>query len=207
MSDPGLKELFLQKAQLLSSVTVSVGSFDEALAYAVKVCEGKEACQLISPGCDLPLSGNAQGLCDQKQQKVLAAPQFDPEHLARLTTLCAEQGMACIQSGMRDRLAGIDVGMCQALWGIAETGTCVIESSSEEVRLATMVCETLVIILPVSKIVHRSEDIADQMTARMQNPPCTLAFITGPSRTADIERVLTIGVHGPLEAHVVLLEE
>lgn len=128
MSDPGLKELFLQKAQLLSSVTVSVGSFDEALAYAVKVCEGKEACQLISPGCDLPLSGNAQGLCDQKQQKVLAAPQFDPEHLARLTTLCAEQGMACIQSGMRDRLAGIDVGMCQALWGIAETGTCVIES-------------------------------------------------------------------------------
>lgn len=207
MSDPDLKELFLQKAQVLSSITVSVSSPAEALAYAVDICERKPACQLIAPGCELPLSESGQALCDQKQQKVLAAPEFSPEELADLERLCAEQGMACIASGMRERLAGVDVGLCRALWGVAETGTCVVESSSEEVRLATSLCETVVIVLPVSQIVRRAEDIADEMTARMKTPPCNLAFITGPSRTADIERVLTIGVHGPLEAHIVLLED
>jgi len=207
MSDPGLKELFLQKAQVLSSITVNVSTPAEALAYAVDICERKQACQLIVSGCELPLSGSGQALCDQKQQKVLAAPGFAPEELADLERLCAEKGMACIEHGMRERLAGIDVGLCRALWGIAETGTCVVESSSEEVRLATSVCETVVIVLPVSRIVGRAEDIEEEMTARMKNPPCNLAFITGPSRTADIERVLTIGVHGPLEAHIVLLED
>ncbi len=41
----------------------------------------------------------------------------------------------------------------------------------------------------------------------MESPPSYVAFITGASRTADIERVLTIGVHGPQELHVLLLKD
>jgi L-lactate dehydrogenase complex protein LldG len=91
--------------------------------------------------------------------------------------------------------------------GIAETGTLVISCPSEEMRLATMICEYHVC------VVHRSAIIADAFTAEqlllkhMCKTPNYMAFITGASRTADIERVLALGVHGPLELHILLLEE
>jgi len=99
------------------------------------------------------------------------------------------------------------VGLTMADYGIAETGTLVIGSRDENLRLATMLCDIHVAVLPVSGIREQAEDIADQMTAWMQTGGDYTAFITGASRTADIERVLAIGVHGPLELHILLLED
>ena len=207
MSDAGLKERFIEKAQFVSAYVTPADSFEKALVYAVDVCERKEACQLLVSGCELPVSDTAQALCETKQQKIVAAPALDKKNFTKLSKLCAKKGLACLETGMRDHVAGIDVGISVAEFGLAETGTCVVVSDSEEVRLASMLCETHVIILPVSRLRESSFDIQDWMVDLMKKPPSYLAFVTGASRTADIERVLALGVHGPLELHVVLVED
>ena len=112
-----------------------------------------------------------------------------------------------IERGLRDHLEGIDIGFTIADYGIAETGTLVLNSSSEEVRLATMISEIHVAVLAVSRIRETSYDLESELKRFMQSPADYTAFITGASRTADIERVLTLGVHGPLELHILLLED
>ncbi len=82
-----------------------------------------------------------------------------------------------------------------------------LDSRSEDLRLATMLAETHVAVLPVSRLRPDSLALEAEMRRLMDSPPSYLAFITGASRTADIERVLTIGVHGPQELHLLILED
>ncbi len=106
----------------------------------------------------------------------------------------------------KDRAAG-SVGVVRAARGIAATGTCVVETDDEETRLETMLPETSVILLKKGDIVADLPAVADYLRARQSDGKVSYtSFITGPSRTADIERVGAIGVHGPLALHVILLE-
>ena len=98
-------------------------------------------------------------------------------------------------------------GITGVNFAIADTGTIVLESTDEAIRLATTLPERHFALLDPRKIV------ADGLAAvpplrrlQQQRPRSFLAYISGPSRTADIERVLTIGVHGPCELHILLLE-
>jgi len=71
-----------------------------------------------------------------------------------------------------------------------------------------MLAETHVAILPAEKIQPEAGSIADEVNALLQtDAPAYTTFITGASRTADIERVLAIGVHGPQELHILIREE
>lgn len=200
-------ELFTEKATAVSAVVTEVKTPVDALDYVVDICEKKEACQLLASGCEAPLSDKAEALCGAKQEKVIAAPGLDEKLFKQLKTRCDKKGFKLIDSGMREHLAGIDIGFTEVQHGIAETGTVVVESSSEELRLATMVSEIHVALLPKSRIVDDSYDIEDYLLGAMKKTPNYHAFITGASRTADIERVLALGVHGPLELHILLLED
>lgn len=99
------------------------------------------------------------------------------------------------------------VGTVSAARGIAETGTCVVETDDEETRLDTMIPETSVIILNIRDIVPGLADIAPYLRKRLEDGKISYtSFITGPSRTADIERIGAIGVHGPLRIRIILTE-
>ena len=137
----------------------------------------------------------------------IAAPGWDSESLAALEKECAQAGLSLCRQNLRDQADGFHTGLTRADWGIAATGTLVLDSTSEDLRLATMLCDTHVAVLPRSRIKPDAQSLEAELERLMQTPPRYLAFITGASRTADIERVLTLGVHGPLELHLLILED
>ena len=127
--------------------------------------------------------------------------------MASIRNHFSQAGLEVLSEGLRSRANDFYTGFTQADYGIAETGSLVLESTSEDLRLATMLSEVHVAVLPKSKIVLDAFALQETFTERFGRLPCYLSFITGASRTADIERVLTIGVHGPQEVHLLLLEE
>jgi len=137
----------------------------------------------------------------------LAAPGWDNESRAALREGCDQAGLQLLTENLRDRATNLHTGFTRADWGIADTGTLVLDSSSEDLRLATMLSETHVAVLPLSRLRASATDLEAELNSLNQSPPRYLAFITGASRTADIERVLTLGVHGPLELHLLLLKD
>ncbi len=202
-----LRDTFIQKAEAVSAKVKVISSPDEAYAYALDVCEAKEACQLLVSGCEENLTEPATDLCNTKSvNKIIAAPGLDAEQFELFQALCQDRGITLLSSGMRDHLGGVDIGLTFAKFGIAETGSLVINSNSEEVRLATMVSEIHIAVLPMSEIRPTALDIASDLETMTSSAANYTAIITGASRTADIERVLALGVHGPLELHILLVE-
>jgi L-lactate dehydrogenase complex protein LldG len=137
----------------------------------------------------------------------IAAPGWEAQSQAALEQECARAGLRLYRQQLREQADGFHTGLTRADWGIAATGTLVLDSTSEDLRLATMLCETHVAVLPRSRLKPDSQALEAELERLMGEPPRYLAFITGASRTADIERVLTLGVHGPLELHLLILED
>ena len=130
---------------------------------------------------------------------------------------------AAVRHGLRGLLsaAGVDVftgrfreaghvpgaGVTFSNFAMADTGTVVLESTDENIRLATTLPEKHFILVDPATILDDNLAAAEPMTAFHKDPaPKFIAYITGPSRTADIERVLTIGCHGPRELHILLID-
>ena len=94
----------------------------------------------------------------------------------------------------RDGAEAARVGVSQMDAGVAATGTLVQDASAVEKRLASTLPPIHVAIVPTHRVV---ESLGEVLEALRPEALAYVACITGPSRTADIERVLTIGVHGP----------
>ncbi|MFU8769217.1 MAG: LutC/YkgG family protein [Desulfotignum sp.] len=195
-----LVETFIDKATLVSARVTVVKTRAAALEQAVALLAVKPP---LDPQMPNPL-GQPPG---KESLQIMAAPNLDDVEFNRLSGLCDAAGnITLLRKGMRDWPGGIDLGLTLAEFGIADTGTLVIRSDREDVRLATMLCEVHVAILDIADIRDTALSMADELAAMTSGKGSYTAFITGASRTADIERVLAIGVHGPLELHIILVK-
>ena len=92
-------------------------------------------------------------------------------------------------------------GVSRAAYALADTGSVVLLASPEEPRAASLLPEVHVTLVSEDVILSGLDEL---FSAVGDDLPSSLAIVTGPSRSADIEQLLTVGVHGPGEVHVVI---
>jgi len=104
----------------------------------------------------------------------------------------------------RDLAADAKVGISQMDWALANTGTLVQTADEVDKRLVSTLPLLHIAIVSTAALLP---DLASVLTRVDPRNSAYLSFITGPSRTADIERVLTIGVHGPERLIIVMVDD
>lgn len=101
-----------------------------------------------------------------------------------------------------------EIGITSAQWGIAETGTLVLESERERHRLISLIPPVHIAVIAAQRIVGTmSEALARVRGQGSDDLSRAVTFITGPSRTADIELTLALGMHGPRALHVLVISD
>ncbi len=134
-------------------------------------------------------------------------PDFASGRRLGLAEALRQRGCEVLTERFRSGAARASAGVTGANFALADTGTVVLDSTDEALRLASTLPQRHFIILDPCKILPDGLSAVGPLRAlQRRQSPDFIAFITGPSRTADIERVLTIGVHGPAELHILLLE-
>ena len=148
-------------------------------------------------------------------------------HLSDVPRLAAEYLRAhnlpsCIRMGADPDLAGLpwatvsalevvtgraegtdDVSLSKAFAGVAESGTLVLISGADNPTTLNFLPDTQIIVMRAADVVGGYEDVWDRLRAAGALPR-TVNWISGPSRTADIEQTLVLGAHGPRRLHVIL---
>jgi L-lactate dehydrogenase complex protein LldG len=106
-----------------------------------------------------------------------------------------------------DRIANGDdlVGVTDCFCAIGETGTLLLLSSPATPKLTALLPETHVCVVARSRIVSTMEEAFALLRAEKGSLPRATFFVSGPSRTADIEQTIVIGAHGPYRVHVILV--
>ena len=123
--------------------------------------------------------------------------------VSKLAALPAE----VLEDAAAEALFDCDLGVTGAQWGVAETGTLVLESDAERHRLASLVPSAHVALVEASRVRQTLGEVLRAVNERgPEGLSRAITFITGPSRTSDIELTLAIGVHGPAELYVVIIE-
>ena len=97
------------------------------------------------------------------------------------------------------------VGVTGAFAAIAETGTLMFASGPDTPAGVSLLPETHVAVLSAGRIVAHMEEAWDLARAELGQLPRAINFVSGPSRTADIDQTIVLGAHGPYRVHIVLV--
>ena len=176
------------------------------LSSSVEICgQFKASLEAVDGHCVIVKGDNeiAQALTNiVRGQYIAISDNPEVERLLHLTDLEIEE--LGIVPNAHD-IFRFDVGISTVQAAIAETGTLVLDSTRERHRLLSLVPPVHIAIVRASQIYRTLAEVLVLIRKDKEISPA-VTFITGPSRTADIELTLAIGVHGPQELYVIIDE-
>ena len=114
---------------------------------------------------------------------------------------------AGLEVALRPAVDADRVGITGCFCAIAETGTLMLLSGPQTPATVSLLPETHVALVPVSRIVPTMEDAFGLLRAEHGDLPRAVNFVSGPSRTGDIEQTIVLGAHGPCRVHLILIGE
>ncbi len=112
---------------------------------------------------------------------------------------------AGIEVAVREARDADFVGITGAFCAIAETGTLMTVSGTDTPATVSLLTETHIAVVERSRIVRGMEEAWQLVRDELRQLPRAVNFISGPSRTADIEQTVTLGAHGPYRVHIILV--
>lgn len=174
-------EEFAMRAQNVAAKVFRVKTAAEAQSVIVDIIKSSEAKKVVATNEVLSPSGLRETL------KTLNVELYSEQSDIRTHADTSDVGIACVE------------------FGIAETGSVCEDGLAIEQRLTTT-------LPPISIVVMNSNKVVPTIAAAFETISKVfdhgyISFITGPSRTSDIERVLTIGVHGPSQFVIIAIDE
>ena len=200
-----------RKARLIvkskSMVSEEIGLNDVLEKSGLQVVETDLGEWIIQLTGDRPshITAPALHLTKEKIAEVLS------RHLGRPVPADAREIVRIAREEMRKHFIQADIGVSGANLAVAESGTLVIVSNEGNVRLATTLPPVHIALVTVEKFVETLEEatvLIKALTVASSGKKLTsyVSFITGPSSTTDIEKENIVGVHGPQEVHIVILD-
>jgi len=221
---PALVAQLQQELGAVGGVVAHVHSAAEAVAYVTRLTQEKDATLVVRWQSDLldtlevDAALHQQGVTVHATTLPVEAPAGEGGALSCAPSADAVAGetaraaaMATRRQESRDMLARADLGLSGVDYVIAETGTLVLTARAGQMRGVSLLPPVHVAVARTSQVIATLADylLLVQKTGPDLQPALSscVSFVTGPSRTGDIELQLTVGVHGPGELHLVLLDE
>ncbi|KUO64868.1 MAG: hypothetical protein APF84_18870 [Gracilibacter sp. BRH_c7a] len=142
----------------------------------------------------------------QKGVKTLSIFESPLSQASNLKEKLSGAGFEVHTDDLLSSTAHDDAGITEVKWGIAELGTLVQIAPEVDNRLCSTLVPIHIALLKTSSVLPELDDMLETIHSLPQIPGF-VGFMSGPSRSSDIERILEIGVHGPEQVIAILVDE
>lgn len=177
---------FNENFEKLHGISHSVSTDSDAAAKIAEICRQKQVRCIALAGLPAPMIEQIESNCDADVE-ILKEP-----YLSDTLPLAIDKA---------------DIGVTSMEFAIAQSGTMVEVSENDSVRLVSSLPATHIGLLYETDIIDTYFDASSRIRdiINRHGDNVVISFISGPSRTGDIELKLTLGVHGPEEAHAIII--